>query len=184
MEIKDCPLSGLKTVQLQMHGDSRGFFAELFNARDFAAAGLPTVFFQDNHSRSAPGSLRGLHFQRSPLQGKLVGVMRGRILDVAVDIRPESPTFGQHYTAELTGDNGLLLWIPSGFAHGFCVLGDEPADILYKVDSFYNRDGEGGIRYGDPKLGIQWGTQTPIVSERDKQLPGWAEYCTNPLKVE
>jgi dTDP-4-dehydrorhamnose 3,5-epimerase len=180
MEINDCPLPGLKIVQLKVLGDSRGFFTELFHADNFAKAGLPSVYKQDNHSRSVPGTLRGLHYQHTPAQGKLVGVINGKIWDVAVDVRKGSPTFGEYYAVELTGDNGKLLWIPPGFAHGFCVLGDEPANVLYKVDEFYNGDGEGGIRYNDPELNIPWPLSDPLVSDRDKALPGFREYCANP----
>jgi dTDP-4-dehydrorhamnose 3,5-epimerase len=184
MQIHDCALAGLKTVQLSIHGDSRGFFVERFHAQRFADAGIPANFMQDNHSRSAPGILRGLHYQFSPAQGKLVGVIRGRIWDVALDIRPDSPTFGQHYGEELSGENGKLLWIPAGFAHGFCVLGDEPADMLYKVTANYNASGESGIRFDDPQLNIQWPLQSPQISGRDKNLQSWRDYCSNPPEWE
>jgi len=133
-----------------------------------------TVFVQDNHSRSFPNVLRGLHYQ--PGQGKLVSVIRGRIWDVAVDIRPDSETLGQHYSVELSDENGRMLWIPSGFAHGFCVLGDQPADVLYKVTSVYNPVGEGGIAYDDPELGIKWPIENPIISARDKAQQSFASY--------
>ena len=128
-------LVGVRLIELKVWGDERGFFGERFQAAAFEAHGLPTTFAQDNHSRSAPGVLRGLHYQKDPEQGKLVGVIRGRVWDVVVDIRPESPRFGQHVGIELSDMNGRLVWIPPGYAHGFCVLGDEPADILYKVDA-------------------------------------------------
>jgi dTDP-4-dehydrorhamnose 3,5-epimerase len=176
MKVIDCPIDGLKVVQLNVHGDARGFFVERFHVKRFAEAGLPHIFLQDNHSRSAPGILRGLHYQHAPPQGKLVGVTCGRVWDVAVDIQPNSPTFGQHHAVELNGENGLLFWIPAGFAHGFCVLGDEPADMLYKVTSVYNGVGEGGIRFDDPALAIKWPIQNPIISERDKTLQSFAEY--------
>ena len=176
MQIQDSQLPGLKIIQLNVLGDNRGFFVERFHAERFAAAGLPTRFVQDNHSRSAPGILRGLHYQHNPSQGKLVGVARGRVWDVAVDIRKDSPTFGKYDAIELSDTNGLLLWIPAGFAHGFCVLGDEPVDMIYKVDSYYNREGEGGIRYDDKELNIPWPLKNPTLSERDKALPGWKEF--------
>lgn len=182
MQIYDCPIAGLKTVQLKLLGDKRGFFVERFHVQRFADAGLPYEFQQDNHSRSAPGILRGLHYQHMPPQGKLVGVIRGAVWDVAVDIRPSSPTFGKHHAVELTGENGLLFWIPAGFAHGFCVLGDEPADMLYKVTGYYNPAGEGGILYNDPELGIPWPIADALVSERDKKLMGWREYVASPPK--
>lgn len=170
MQVYETKLNGIKRIELKLFGDARGFFVERFNAQKFAEHGLPTQFVQDNHSRSGPGILRGLHYQTTPAQGKLVGVIRGRMLDVVVDIRPESPTFGQHITEELTGENGVLLWVPPGFAHGFCVLGDEPVDILYKVTALYNPQGEGGLRYNDPELGIDWPIENPILSERDQLL--------------
>jgi dTDP-4-dehydrorhamnose 3,5-epimerase len=114
--------------------------------------------------------LRGLHFQVNPAQGKLVSVIRGRVWDVAVDIRLDSPTFGKHFGAELSDENGLAMWIPPGFAHGFCVLGDEPADLLYKVDSPYTPSGERGLYWADPELAIRWPVSDPIVSVRDGQL--------------
>ncbi len=180
MQVQDCRLAGLKTIQIKLLGDSRGFFSERFNARSFAAAGLPDRFDQDNHSRSAPGILRGLHYQYDPPQGKLVGVVRGRVWDVALDIRPDSATFGQHFSIELSGDNGMMLWIPPGFAHGFCVLGDEPADMYYKVTGFYNPQGEGGIACNDPELKIDWPVENPQLSERDKKQQSWKQYCANP----
>lgn len=170
------PLEGLVQIELVVHGDARGFFVERFQAEEFALAGLPTHFVQDNHSRSAPGVLRGLHYQNNPAQGKLVGVIRGRIWDVAVDLRPESPTFGQHAAVELSDLNGRLLWIPRGFAHGFCVLGDEPADLLYKVDARYNAAGEGGILWSDTDLAIPWTLDEPVISARDRLLPTFAEF--------
>jgi dTDP-4-dehydrorhamnose 3,5-epimerase len=180
MDIQDCTIEGLKIIRLNMRSDNRGFFVERFHARQFQEAGLPSDFVQDNHSRSGANVLRGLHYQHAPAQGKLVGVTRGRVWDVAVDIRPNSPTFGQHQGVELSGDNGLLFWMPAGFAHGFCVLGDEPADMIYKVNNYYSQAGEGGIRYDDPKLNISWPLKHPIISDRDRQLPGWQAYCANP----
>lgn len=180
MDVRDCPIPGLKVIALAMHGDHRGFFVERFHEKRFADAGLPVRFVQDNHSRSAPGILRGVHYQHNRPMGKLVGVTRGRIWDVAVDVRPGSATFGKHYGLELSADNGLLLWIPGGFAHGFCVIGDEPADVVYKVDAYYNAQGEGGIRYDDPDLAIDWPVQNPTLSERDTKLPGWKQYCATP----
>jgi dTDP-4-dehydrorhamnose 3,5-epimerase len=184
MQILECKLAGLKIIQLKVHGDSRGFFVERFNQDSFKAAGLPTQFVQDNHSRSAPGILRGLHYQHTPAQGKLVGVTSGRVLDIAVDIRPDSPTFGQYQAEELSDENGKLFWIPAGFAHGFCVLGDKPADMLYKVTGLYNPAGEGGIKYDDPEIGVKWPVGSPQISTRDQNLPSWKDYCANPPKWE
>ena len=180
MQVTQRSLDGLIQIDLAFHGDARGFFVERFNQKAFAEAGLPTDFVQDNHSRSAPGILRGLHYQYQPAQGKLVGCTVGRILDVAVDIRVDSPTFGQYESIELSDDNGRLLWIPPGFAHGFCVLGDAPADVYYKVTGLYNAQGEGGIRYDDPDIGIEWPLAQPTLSSRDEGLMSLAEYQQNP----
>jgi len=180
MKVDNTAIEGLKIVHLDLFGDARGFFVERFHEGRFAEAGLPTQFQQDNHSRSAPGVLRGLHYQTNPAQGKLVGVTRGRVWDVAVDIRPGSSTYGKHVGVELTGENGVLFWIPAGFAHGFCVLGDEPVDMLYKVTGQYNKAGEGGILYNDPELNLPWPIQNPTISDRDKQLMRFADYTKNP----
>src|SRR5947208_15331150 len=128
MQLTALDAEGLLLIELDIYRDSRGFFVERYNRERFHANGMEFDFVQDNHSRSLPGVLRGLHYQYDPPQGKLVGVVRGRIWDVAVDLRPGSPTFGKHAGVELSDENGLLLWIPPGFAHGFCILGDEPAD--------------------------------------------------------
>ncbi len=180
--VKVTPLEipGLRLVELKVHGDQRGFFVERFNWDLFAQNGLPTEFFQDNHSRSAPGVLRGLHYQTQPAQSKLVGVVRGRIWDVVVDIRPQSSHFGQSFGVELSDLNGRLLWVPAGFAHGFCVLGDQPADVFYKVDLPYQPKTEGGIRWNDPDLCIEWPISNPVISSRDQGLPFFKEYRANP----
>lgn len=177
MQITRLDLEGLLLLELDIYRDSRGFFTERYNLEHFREGGLPFDFMQDNHSRSIPGVLRGLHYQHDPAQGKLVGVTRGTIWDVAVDIRPGSKTFGQSFAAEVSADNGLMLWMPPGFAHGFCVLGDEPADVLYKVTSPYNPAGEKGIIWDDKDLGIKWPVADPIISQRDIELPSFAEYC-------
>ena len=182
MKLRECPIEGLKVIELAVHGDARGFFVERYHRQKLADLGLDVDFVQDNHSRSAPNILRGLHYQHTPPQGKLVGVTRGAVWDVAVDIRPNSPTFGQYHGVELTGENGVLFWIPAGFAHGFCVLGDEPADMLYKVSGLYSQAGEGGIRYDDPELALDWPIKQPLVSARDEGLMSFAEYKANPPK--
>lgn len=182
MKINKTPLEGLVEIELALHGDSRGFFVERFQQQKFEEAGLPTNFVQDNHSRSAPGVLRGLHYQYNPAQGKLVGVVRGRVLDVAVDIRHGSPTFGHYYATELSDANAKLLWIPAGFAHGFCVLGDEVADMFYKVTALYNAKCEGGIMWNDPEIGIKWPVSDPVISERDRKQPSFAEYKKNKIE--
>ena len=175
MHIDTTSLPEVKVIALDIYGDSRGFFCERYVQEKFAALGFHEHFVQDNHSRSAPNVLRGLHFQHAPMQGKLVGVTRGRVLDVAVDIRPTSPNYLRHVAVELSDDNGKLLWIPAGFAHGFCVLGDEPADLVYKLTAPYNAAGEAGIHYDDPRIGIDWPIAQPLLSDRDKAAPSLAE---------
>ena len=181
MKVTPLALGGLLLVELDVHADERGFFVERFHLDRFRRHGLPTRFVQDNHSRSRPGVLRGLHFQRDPPMGKLVGALRGRVWDVVVDIRPGSPTFGRHFGTELSGESGRMLWVPPGFAHGMCVLGDEPADFFYKTDCAYDPAGEGGINWADPELAIGWPVQGPVVSERDRRLPSFADYRARAL---
>ena len=176
MKVTRLELDGLLLIEFDVHGDERGFFVERFNLERFRAEGLQTDFVQDNQSRSRPGVVRGLHYQRTPAQGKLVGVVRGRIFDVVLDMRPDSPTYGQTQSGELSDMNGRLLWVPRGFAHGFCVLGDTPADLIYKVDAPYNPAGEGGILWNDPALAIPWPLQDPLVSARDQALPTFADH--------
>jgi dTDP-4-dehydrorhamnose 3,5-epimerase len=179
--LKECALPGLKLIELKIYPDDRGFFMERYVQERFQGYGLPAQFVQDNHSRSKPGVIRGLHYQTNPAQGKLVGVIRGRIWDVAVDLRKDSPTFGKWEACELSDKNGRLLWIPAGFAHGFCVLGNEDADVMYKVDAPYSPKTEGGICYSDPDLKITWPVQNPIVSGKDQELQGFRDYVQNPL---
>ena len=180
MNVVAIRLAGLKTVELERFEDARGFFIERYNQERFRQEGLPSNFCQDNHSRSAPGVLRGLHYQTDPPQGKLIGVVHGRIWDVVVDIRPQSPTYGEHFACELNDTEGRLLWIPPGLAHGFCVLGDEPADVVYKVDQPYSPASEGGILWSDDELGIKWPVAQPMVSPRDQRLPPFKEYRLRP----
>jgi dTDP-4-dehydrorhamnose 3,5-epimerase len=152
--------------------DERGFFMESYNQRTFAALGLNYTFIQDNQSYSKYGVLRGLHFQRAPYaQTKLVLVLSGRILDVVVDLRAEEPTYGRHFSIELSSENRKQLLVPKGFAHGFVVLSDH-AEVLYKCDEYYNKDSEGGIRFDDPSLSINWflGKNELIVSRKDLEL--------------
>ena len=181
MRVTPLAPAGLLLVELDVHRDERGFFVERFHLDRFRRHGLPARFVQDNHSRSLPGVLRGLHLQHSPPMGKLVGVLRGRVWDVAVDLRPDSPTFGRHVGVELSGEGGRLLWVPAGFAHGMCVLGEEPADFFYKTDAFYNPAGEGGIHWADPELAIRWAVEEPVVSARDGRLPSFADYRARAL---
>lgn len=182
MKLIETGLEGLKIVELKFHRDSRGFLVERFNQRSFTEAGLPEQFVQENHSRSLPHILRGMHFQLNPPVGKLVGVIRGAIWDVAVDIRPSSPTFKKSFGIELSESNERVLWIPAGFAHGFCVLGNEPADVLYKMTSLYHPQGEGGIRWNDSDLNISWPYADPLVSERDASLPSFQAYLEHHKK--
>jgi len=180
--VKELSLPGLKLIELKIYRDDRGFFMERFVESRFKEFGLNGPFIQDNHSRSKPGVIRGLHYQVNPSQGKLVGAVRGKILDVVVDLRKDSPTFGKWESVELSDENGRLLWVPHGFAHGFCVLGTEDADVMYKVDAPYSPKTEGGIRFDDPELNIAWPVKDgAIVSAKDRVLPTFAEYAKNPL---
>jgi dTDP-4-dehydrorhamnose 3,5-epimerase len=180
LQIDTFPISGLKLVTLKKIPDPRGFFVERFRLSKFTEAGLPTNFVQDNFSRSAPGILRGLHYQWDQPQGKLVTCMQGRIFDVAVDLRVGSPTFGQSVSIELDGSNPQWFWVPAGFAHGFCVIGNQDADIFYKCTAEYNPKGENGIRWSDPALKIKWPTEQPHISGRDDQMGSLEDYLKNP----
>lgn len=148
-------IEGLCLIMPTVHGDRRGFFLESYNARDFAEAGIHTVFVQDNQSMSVKGVLRGLHFQKEYPQTKLVRVIRGTVFDVAVDLRPGSASYGKWYGVELSDDNRKMFLIPHGFAHGFLVLSEE-AEFCYKVDDYWHPNDEGGIAWNDPKIGVQW----------------------------
>jgi dTDP-4-dehydrorhamnose 3,5-epimerase len=182
MNITDLPLAGLKLLELKLFHDDRGFFTEWYQQDRYEKLGLGIKFFQDNLSRSKPGVIRGLHYQANPNQGKLVGVIRGKIWDVVVDIRAKSPTFGKWVGVELSDTNGKLLWVPPGFAHGFCALGTEDASVMYKVDCVYSPTGEGGIRYDDPDLKISWPIENKtIVSGKDQALPTFAQYSQKPV---
>jgi len=178
--VKDLSLQGLKLIELKIFKDERGFFTERYQKDRYQQLGLPSDFFQDNHSRSKPGVIRGIHYQVNPAQGKLVGVIRGKIWDVAVDVRKGSPTFGKWEGVELSDENGRMLWVPPGFAHGFCVLGSEDADVIYKVDQPYSPTTEGGILYNDSDLNIAWPIKAGIVSGKDLQLQSFKKYCEKP----
>lgn len=163
--------SGLILVTTKSAGDQRGFFMETYKRSEFEANGITETFVQDNHSKSRKGVLRGLHFQRLPFaQGKLVRVAVGAVWDVAVDLRPHSPSYGKWNGVTLSDENRCMLYIPPGFAHGFVTLSDE-AHLLYKCTAEYDRASEGGIRWNDPDLAIQWPMKDVIVSERDAALP-------------
>lgn len=164
-------LGGLMLISPRVFTDARGFFIENYKKRDFTLAGIPGDFVQENHSKSSKGVLRGLHFQRGDAaQGKLLRCFSGAILDVAVDIRRESPTFGKWEALELTAKNAHMLYMPPGFAHGFLVL-SETAEILYKCTAEYSPKDEGGIIWNDPAIGIDWPVRTPLLSEKDALLP-------------
>jgi dTDP-4-dehydrorhamnose 3,5-epimerase len=154
----------------KVHGDERGFFLETFRADRYAAHGITEPFVQDNLSRSAQGVLRGLHLQNPRAQGKLVSVLRGRVLDVAVDVRRGSPTFGRHIGVELSEDNRRQVFVPRGFAHGFLVL-SASADVFYKCDTLYSPADEIVVRWNDPALAIPWGIDAPTLSGRDAAAP-------------
>jgi dTDP-4-dehydrorhamnose 3,5-epimerase len=166
-------------IELKTHADERGHFVERWNKQRFLDLDLPE-FVQDNFSRSAPKVVRGLHYQHERPQGKLVTCLRGKILDVLVDLRQASSTYGQHCAIELCSQTSCWLWIPPGFAHGFSVLSDDGADLWYKVDQDYNAKGEGGIRWDDASLGIDWRVREPILSDRDRALPTFTEYSRRP----
>jgi len=173
MQIIDTPLHDVKRIRPKIHGDDRGWFAEVFNANAFATAGLPTRFVQDNQSFSQRGVLRGLHYQIGKPQGKLVRALSGHIWDIAVDLRPGSPQFGQWAGFDLRGDDLEFLWIPEGFGHGFLVL-SETASVLYKATDFYFPEGERCVQWNDPKLAITWpldGIGEPTVSGKDAAAP-------------
>jgi dTDP-4-dehydrorhamnose 3,5-epimerase len=179
------PIQGLVIYEPMVFEDSRGFFFESFNEKIFVREGITRPFVQDNQSRSGYGVVRGLHYQLSPhAQSKLVRVLSGKILDVAVDIRKGSPTYGRHFAVELSAENKKQLYIPHGFAHGFSVL-SETADVLYKCDAFYNKESEGGIRYNDPVLQIDWKIPAgkEVVSEKDIQNPLFVD-CKNNFVLE
>src|SRR5687767_9275521 len=167
-------LHGLVLLTPTKHGDERGFFMETYRADAWAAEGVATEFVQDNHSRSRKGTVRGMHFQTSPGQGKLVRVARGRVLDVVVDVRRDSPTFGEWEAFELDDEAAQQLWIPVGFAHGFCVLSDV-ADFVYKCTAYYDPATESGFSFTDPEVGIEWPDLELIYSERDRSAPRLAE---------
>ena len=155
IKVSKCPIEGLYIIEPAVHGDSRGYFMETYNQRDMAEAGLNMVFVQDNQSMSTKGVLRGLHFQKQYPQGKLVRVIKGRVFDVAVDLRAGSETYGKWYGVELTEENKKQFYISEGFAHGFLVLSDT-AEFCYKCTDFYHPGDEGGLAWNDPQIGIQW----------------------------
>ncbi|HXG51073.1 MAG TPA: dTDP-4-dehydrorhamnose 3,5-epimerase [candidate division Zixibacteria bacterium] len=163
--------SGLILVEPTAFEDRRGFFMEVYKRSEFAGNGIVDVFVQDNCSRSVRGTLRGLHYQRHPkAQAKLVGVVRGEIFDVAVDLRRGSPEYGRCQSVVLSDRNRRMLYVPAGFAHGFCVL-SEVADVVYKASAEYDPALDGGILWNDPEIGIRWPIERPLLSEKDARLP-------------
>ncbi|HEY0068102.1 MAG TPA: dTDP-4-dehydrorhamnose 3,5-epimerase [Flavisolibacter sp.] len=181
MPFETTPIPGLLVFMPKVFEDSRGYFFESYNEQVFREQGIDTRFVQDNQSQSVYGVIRGLHYQKSPhAQCKLVRVLEGEILDVAVDIRKGSPTYGQHISLVLSAENKQQLFIPEGFAHGFSVLSPRAA-VLYKCNRFYNKESEGGILFNDPELGIDW--QVPVdaqlISDKDQVLPPFASHQSN-----
>jgi dTDP-4-dehydrorhamnose 3,5-epimerase len=174
VEFRDTRLQGVRQIVPRVFRDTRGHFFESFREDEFHAAGITHPFVQDNHSRSTRGTVRALHFQTQPGQPKLVRVARGRVFDVTVDLRRDSPTFGRWQGIELDDEEGHLLYIPVGFAHGFCAL-SEVADFVYKVGSYYDPATERGLLWNDPDLGVDWPVDAPILSERDAANPTLAE---------
>lgn len=180
MEVRPTDLPGVVEYRPRIFGDARGFFLESFNTRRYAGEGLGATFVQDNLSRSAHGVLRGLHFQHPQAQGKLVQVLEGTVFDVAVDIRRGSPTFGRWVGLELEAPVVNQLWIPPGFAHGFCVT-SESALFFYKCTAYYDPAGDFSLRWDDPQLGIEWPLAEPVLSEKDAKAPSLAELAPENL---
>ncbi len=170
-EHKRLKIPEILLIKTAIFEDQRGFFEEIYKYSDFVAMGIKEKFVQDNYSHSICGVLRGLHYQKGPkVQGKLVWVLSGKIFDIVVDLRKNFPTYGQWVSTELSSDNRHMLYVPPGFAHGFCVLSPQ-ADVVYKVTEEYEPALEGGIRWNDPAIGVNWPTEHPILSAKDAQLP-------------
>jgi dTDP-4-dehydrorhamnose 3,5-epimerase len=166
----DTRIEGLVLIEPSVFTDDRGFFFETFRQEDYRNLGVDVEFVQDNHSRSTRSTVRALHFQLQPGQAKLIRAARGTIFDVAVDLRRDSPTFGEYEAFELSDENFRQLFVPVGFAHGFCVT-SEVADVAYKVSTYYEGETERGIAFDDPAIGVPWPTDQPLVSERDRSNP-------------
>ena len=178
MNVTETKLAGVLIIEPKVFGDARGFFKETFQAERYREAGVEYTFVQDNYSRSQKGVLRGLHFQITKPQGKLVSCPKGAVYDVVVDIDPESTTYGQYVGVELTEESHKQLWVPPGYAHGFCAL-SETADFQYKCTDYYDPSDEGGVIWNDPDLTIEWPIQQPALSEKDQKLPTLAQIRTN-----
>lgn len=176
MKIEEGPIQGLKIIQPAVFGDDRGYFFEAYNQAKLSSLGFDVRFKQDNVSKSSKNVLRGLHFQNHPFaQGKLVQVLQGAVIDVAVDIRKSSKTYGQHFAIELNDRNNLLFYIPEGFAHGFLTLEDNTL-FSYKCTEVYDKESEGSIIWNDSNLNIDWGAENPIVSEKDQEAPAFDSF--------
>ena len=182
IRVVDEPIPGLKVLATEAFEDERGFFLEAFRADQFEALGLPTLFVQDNHSRSVKGVVRGLHFQWEPPMGKLMRVTVGSAYLMAVDIRKGSPTLGKWFGLEVSAKNKLQIWAPAGFARGFCVLSDV-AELQYKCTGIYNPKGESGIRWNDPAIGITWPVESPILSAKDQNAQLLSDWLARPESV-
>ena len=177
IKVTPCPIQGLYMIEPTLFGDERGYFMETYNQNDMKEAGLDMTFVQDNQSMSVKGVLRGLHYQKQFPQGKLVRVVRGRVFDVAVDLRAESETYGKWFGVELSEENKKQFYIPEGFAHGFLVLSDV-AEFCYKCTDFYHPGDEGGMIWNDPEIGIQWPIEEGmklIISEKDQKWLGFRD---------
>ena len=174
MKIENTNIEEVKVIIPKIFEDFRGYFFESFKSNEYLSRGLPAEFVQDNEVRSKKNALRGLHYQLDKPQGKLVRVVHGNILDVAVDIRIGSPTFGQHHMVELSAENKKMFFVPEGFAHGYLVTSQESI-VLYKCTNIYSAKDEHGIRWDDPTICVAWGNTDPILSERDKNLPSLKE---------
>lgn len=180
MKVVQTEIAGVVIIEPRLFGDQRGFFYESFRVDRYAPFGIAGPFVQDNVSRSARGVLRGLHLQNPKSQGKLITALHGQILDVAVDVRRGSPTFGQHVAVDLSEDNRRQFWVPRGFAHGFLVRSDM-AEIHYKCDDYYSPSDELTIRWNDPAIGIAWEIESPVLSTRDAAAPLLSEISTLPV---
>jgi dTDP-4-dehydrorhamnose 3,5-epimerase len=170
MRFLPTPLPGVILVEADVFGDERGFFLETYRTEEFAAAGIDAPFVQDNHSGSVRGVLRGLHYQEPFAQGKLIRCVSGSVFDVAVDIRKGSPTFGKWFAAELSAENKLQMWVPAGFAHGFCVT-SAWGEIVYKCTDVWRKENDRAIAWNDPEIGIEWPIADPILSAKDAAAP-------------
>ena len=179
IKVETCEIEGIKLITPQVFGDQRGYFSETYRKDQFAEAGIDCEFVQDNQSSSTKGVLRGMHFQKNFPQAKLVRVIRGRVYDVAVDLREGSKTFGRWFGAELSEENKKMLFIPRGFAHGFLVLSDT-AEFCYKCDDFYHAGDDGGLRFNDPEIGIEWPDEIRPedfnINDRDRNWQDFATY--------